>query len=48
MPVVIGANGVEQVIEIELDAAAKAGLQVSIDAVNELVGACKGIEPSLA
>jgi malate dehydrogenase len=48
VPVVIGANGVEQVIEIELDAAAKAGLQVSIDAVNELVGACKGIEPSLA
>ncbi|HMP56421.1 MAG TPA: malate dehydrogenase, partial [Novosphingobium sp.] len=48
VPVVIGAGGVEQVIEIELDAAAKAGLQVSIDAVKELVGACKGIEPSLA
>jgi len=48
VPVVIGADGVEQVIEIELDAAAKAGLQVSIDAVKELVAACKGIEPALA
>ena len=47
VPCVIGANGVEQVIEIELDAAAKAGLKVSIDAVEELVAACKGIEPSL-
>ena len=48
VPVVIGADGVEQVVEIELDAAAKAGLQVSIDAVKELVEACKGIDGSLA
>jgi malate dehydrogenase len=48
VPVVIGAGGVEQVVEIELDAAAKAGLQVSIDAVKELVAACKGIDSSLA
>jgi malate dehydrogenase len=48
VPCVIGAGGVEQVIEIELDAAAKAGLQVSIDAVKELVAACKGIDGSLA
>jgi malate dehydrogenase len=48
VPVVIGADGVEQVVEIELDAAAKAGLQVSIDAVKELVGACKAIDSSLA
>ena len=27
---------------------AKAGLQVSIDAVKELLVACKGIDPSLA
>jgi len=47
VPVVIGAGGVEQVIEIALDDAAKAGLQVSIDAVKELLVACKGIEPSL-
>lgn len=48
VPVVIGAGGVEQVVEIELDETAKAGLQVSIDAVKELVGACKGIDGSLA
>jgi malate dehydrogenase len=47
VPVVIGAGGVEEVIEIELDATAKAGLQVSIDAVRELVAACKGIDSSL-
>ncbi|PLK24494.1 malate dehydrogenase [Novosphingobium sp. TH158] len=48
VPVIIGSDGVEQVVEIELDDAAKAGLQVSIDAVKELVGACKGIDGSLA
>jgi malate dehydrogenase len=48
VPVVIGAGGVEQVVEIELDTAARAGLQVSIDAVKELVAACKGIDSSLA
>ena len=48
VPVIIGAAGVEQVVEIELDDAAKAGLQVSIDAVKELVGACKGIDSDLA
>ncbi|MCT2399861.1 malate dehydrogenase [Novosphingobium mangrovi (ex Huang et al. 2023)] len=48
VPVMIGADGVEQVIEIELDEKAKAGLQVSIDAVSELLVACKGIDSSLA
>ncbi len=48
VPVVIGAGGVEEVIEIELDATAKAGLQVSIDAVKELLVACKAIDSSLA
>ena len=48
VPVVIGAGGVEEVIEIALDAKAKAGLQVSIDAVKELLVACKGIDSSLA
>ncbi len=47
VPVVIGAGGVEQVIEIALNDTAKAGLQVSIDAVKELLVACKAIEPSL-
>ncbi|HKT84521.1 MAG TPA: malate dehydrogenase [Novosphingobium sp.] len=48
VPVKIGANGVEEVIEIALDEKAKAGLQVSIDAVKELLVACKGIDESLA
>ncbi len=47
VPVVIGANGAEEVIEINLDAEAKANFQVSVDAVKELLVACKGIEPSL-
>ena len=47
VPVVIGAGGVEEVIEIELNETAKAGLQVSIDAVKELLVACKAIDPSL-
>jgi malate dehydrogenase len=48
VPVKIGAGGVEEVIEIELNETAKAGLQVSIDSVKELVAACKGIDESLA
>lgn len=47
VPVLIGAGGVEKVIEIELDDEAKGYLQVSVDAVNELLVACKGIDPSL-
>ena len=48
VPVVIGAGGVEEVIEIALNDTAKAGRQVSIDAVKELLVACKAIDPSLA
>jgi malate dehydrogenase len=48
VPVIIGAGGVEQIVEIELDADAKANLQVSVDAVKELLDACKGIAPELA
>ena len=48
VPVVIGAGGAEEVVEITLDDEAKANFQVSVDAVKELLEACKGIEPSLA
>ncbi|MGQ7829407.1 malate dehydrogenase [Altererythrobacter sp. Z27] len=48
VPVVIGAGGAEEVIEIALEGEAKANFQVSVDAVKELLEACKGIEPSLA
>jgi malate dehydrogenase len=37
VPVVLGAAGVERVIELDLDAQEKAELQKSIDAVKELV-----------
>jgi malate dehydrogenase len=47
VPVVIGAGGVERIIEIELKADAKANFDVSVDAVKELLAACKAIEPSL-
>jgi malate dehydrogenase len=48
VPVIIGAGGVERVVEIELSQSAKANFQVSVDAVKELLTACKGIDPSLA
>ena len=48
VPCVIGKDGVEQVIEIALDDTAKANFQVSVDAVKELLVACKGIDGSLA
>jgi len=47
VPVVIGAGGVERIVEIELDEAARANFEVSVDAVKELLEACKGIDESL-
>jgi malate dehydrogenase len=48
VPCVIGAGGVEKIVEIELDAEARQNFTVSVDAVKELLEACKQIEPSLA
>ncbi len=48
VPVVIGANGVERVMEIALDDAEKAMFQKSVAAVQTLIEACKGINPALA
>jgi malate dehydrogenase len=48
VPTLIGANGVEEVIEIALDAEAKKNFQVSVDAVKELLEACRQIDGSLA
>jgi malate dehydrogenase len=45
---VIGAGGVEKVVEIALTDEAKANFQVSVDAVKELLAACKSIDPTLA
>ena len=47
VPCVIGAGGVERVVEIELTAEAQANFTVSVEAVKELLAACRGIEPSL-
>jgi malate dehydrogenase len=47
VPVVIGKDGVEKIVEIKLSDEAKANLQVSVDAVKELLVACKGIDSSL-
>jgi malate dehydrogenase len=48
VPVLFGAGGVEKIIEVKLSDEAKANLQVSVDAVKELLVACKGIDSSLA
>jgi malate dehydrogenase len=47
VPVIIGANGVERVVEIELDAHERAMLDKSIASVKELVGECQKIAPGL-
>jgi malate dehydrogenase len=47
VPVVIGANGVERIAEISLNAKAKKNFQVSVDAVKELLVACRKIDPAL-
>jgi malate dehydrogenase len=48
VPCIIGAGGVERVIEIELDQAARENFDVSVDAVKELLEACRQIDNSLA
>ncbi|MGE0230877.1 MAG: malate dehydrogenase [Flavobacteriaceae bacterium] len=47
VPAVIGAKGIERVIEIELQKGEKAMLDKSIAAVQGLISACKKIAPSL-
>ena len=48
VPAVIGAGGIEDVVEINLSDAEKANLKVSTDAVEELLSACKTLDPTLA
>jgi malate dehydrogenase len=47
VPVVIGGEGVERVVEIELNKAEAKEFNKSADAVRELVAACRNLEPSL-
>src|SRR5450631_3182896 len=48
VPVVIGAGGVERIVEIALDDAEKAMFAKSVASVKTLVEACKGINPAFA
>ena len=47
VPCVLGAGGVEKIVEIELDAQARENFNVSVDAVKELLVACRQIDASL-
>ena len=48
VPAVIGAKGVERIVEIELDEAEKSMFAKSVALVNGLIEACKSINPALA
>ena len=48
VPVIIGANGVEKVVEVALDADEAAMFAKSVASVQSLVEACKTINPALA
>jgi len=47
VPAVIGSNGIEKIIELDLDDEEKKNFNISIAAVNELLDAAKNIDPSL-
>ena len=47
VPTVIGAKGVERIVEIKLDAKEKAMFTKSVKAVKGLLGACRKINPKL-
>ena len=44
----IGAGGVERIVEFPMDEAERAMFAKSVDSVKGLVEACKGIDTSLA
>jgi malate dehydrogenase len=48
VPVILGAKGVEKVVEIALNADEKAMFEKSVGAVRGLIDACRKIEPSLS
>jgi malate dehydrogenase len=48
VPTIIGAGGIERVIEIKMDKTEQAMFDKSVDAVKGLVAACKEIDPTLA
>jgi malate dehydrogenase len=48
VPVIIGAKGVERIVEIQLDKDERANFEKSVNAVKGLVEACKTLAPNLA
>jgi malate dehydrogenase len=48
VPCIIGAGGVEKIVEIQLNDQARDNFNVSVDAVKELLEACRQIDNSLA
>ena len=48
VPVILGAGGVERLVEIQMTEDENAMFQKSVEAVQGLVAACKAIDPSLA
>ncbi|QDM39750.1 MULTISPECIES: malate dehydrogenase [Bacteria] len=48
VPAVIGAGGIEEIVEIKLSDEEKSNLKVSTDAVEELLTACKNLDGDLA
>ncbi len=48
VPVIIGKNGVEKIIEVNLDAAEKEMFAKSVKSVQTLIDACKTINPAFA
>jgi malate dehydrogenase len=48
VPALIGAGGVEKIVDLELSAEEKAGFEKSVASVKGLIEACKTIAPALA
>jgi malate dehydrogenase len=48
VPIVIGANGVERILEVTFSDDEKAMFEKSVGAVKGLIEACKAINPALA
>ena len=48
VPVVIGAKGVERIVEVDLNGGEKTAFEKSAASVQGLIEACKKIAPTLA
>ena len=48
VPALIGANGVEKIVEVDFDASERAMFDKSVASVQNLIEACKKINPALA